>query len=133
MMSKAPRTEFKSQAMVCDYLRSYLPHIIFISDLSGIWMPPGLAYKIAPLKSSRGIPDLIILEPFIHQDKSYNGLAIEMKAEGKNPFKKNGDLKSDEHLREQYDMLLRLRDKGYYADFCVGHRAAIDLIQEFYQ
>lgn len=113
--------------MICNYLRSNYPDVIFFSDLSGVKLPWGLAHKVASLKSQRGIPDLVILEP----RNGYHGLIIELKKTGNNPYKKNGTLKSDPHLQEQAEVLNHLTSLGYHAQFAVGFEHAKNIITEY--
>lgn len=61
----------------------------------------------------------------------YNGLYLELKAEGNSPFKKDGSLKKDEHLEEQEEMLEALRSRGYKAEFAVGFEEAKELIDDY--
>lgn len=57
------------------------------------------------------MPDLVIFEP----RAGYHALFLELKAES--PFRKDGRLKKSDHLKGQADSILKLRGKGYYADF----------------
>lgn len=61
----------------------------------------------------------------------YNGLYLEIKADGNSPFKKDGTLKKDEHLEEQEEMLEALRLRGYKAEFAVGFEQAKKIIDEY--
>ena len=61
----------------------------------------------------------------------YNGLYLELKAEGNSPFKKDGTLKKDQHLEEQNEVLNHLREKGYAAYFAVGFEEAQKLIDDY--
>ena len=59
------------------------------------------------------------------------GLMIELKKEGTRIFKKDGKLVSDEHIREQFDMLMDLRQRGYAAEFACGFDEAKKLIDDY--
>ena len=61
----------------------------------------------------------------------YAGLMIELKREGVRIYKKDGTLVSDEHIREQYDMLEQLRRRGYAANFACGFDEAKALIDRY--
>jgi len=126
-MTYIKKDEFSEQKAICLYLGFQYPNVIFSSDLSGIKLPKGLAVKIKSLKSNRGIPDLSIYEP----RKGYCGLFIEMKATGVSIYKQNGELLSNEHLKEQSDMLTNLQEKGYLAIFCVGYEETKMAIDEY--
>jgi len=141
-------TEYDLQVRLVDYLLENYPSIIFRSDLGGIRLPPGLANKVKKLSvgSAKSIPhrhggepqgkkiaypDFFIAEPM----GGWFGLFIELKRQksgyckGKNPLDKQ--LKNSEHVREQAEILLKLRKKGYYADF-VGGWAEIRHLVDWY-
>lgn len=61
----------------------------------------------------------------------YNGLYLEIKAEGNSPFKKDGTLKKEQHLEEQQAMLEALRLRGYKAVFAVGFEEAKKIIDDY--
>ena len=118
-------SEYSEHKAVCDYIKLQYPKVIFTSDLSGVWLPKGLAKKCKPLKSSRGIPDIIIFEA----RGGYHGLLIEMKRTGQGIYLKGtGKLKKNKHLQEQAILHWRLKKEGYYCDFAVGFDAAIEII-----
>ena len=126
-MTYIPKDEFSEQKSICQYLSLQYPDVIFASDLSGIKLSKGLALKIKSLKCSRGIPDLFIYEP----KKGYCGLAIELKATGVTVYKQDGNLRTDTHLQEQEEMLLKLSKKGYLAVFCLGFDNAKLIIDSY--
>jgi len=119
--------EFEEQATVVHYLRVKYPEVIFLSDLSGVWMPKLLAYKIARVKGTRGIPDIIIFE----KRGGCSGLCIELKASSTTIYKKDGSLRKNEHVEEQLHVLERLRKQGYLAELCIGAQQAIELIDTY--
>ena len=118
------RNEEGEQIALCDYIKLQYPKVVFTSDHSGLRVTKGLQQKIKRLKSSNGIPDLLILEA----RGGYNGLLIEMKATGVTVFRKSGMLKNDEHLRIQYKMLMSLSNKGYFTGFCEGFDKAKEVV-----
>ena len=117
------------QLAVVNYLRLKYPKVKFMANyLSGARLPIYLAKKAKILgQAGQGTPDLFI---FFNNTK-YSFLSIELKAEGKTPFKKDGVLKSDEHLTKQYDYLCYLNGIGAYATFCVGIDEAIITIDRY--
>lgn len=117
------------QLIVVTHLRTKYPKVKFLANyLSGARLPVYLAVKAKKLgQASQGTPDLFI---FFNNGK-YASLAIELKAEGKNPFKKNGMLKSDEHLEKQFNYINYLNNIGFYAKFCVGADDAIKTIDSY--
>ena len=119
-------SEALEHEMLCGYMRTNFPHVVFLSDASGIKMTMGQAIKWKGMRSSNGIPDLIILHP----NSIFFGLMIELKKTGEKIYKKDGSLKTD-HLKEQDEVLKKLRAKGYYATFAVGFNEAKKIIIEY--
>lgn len=126
--------------MIADYLRYQYPTVIYRFDLAAdLKLTMGQASKHKRLQRYRGYPDLFIAEPkdskiqkgdiitFWHN----NGLFIELKREGTRIFKQDGTLVSDEHIREQFDMLADLRQRGYAAEFGIGFDATKKLIDDY--
>lgn len=108
------KKEESLQIAVSNYLRLQYPDVIFTSESSGLRLTMGQAVKAKKMRSSSGLPDLIILEP----NKFYCGLCLELKNES--PFTKHGVLKSSEHLKNQNELLTKLTNKSYEAKFAVG-------------
>lgn len=100
---------------VCNYIRMQYPDVLFNSDMSGVKLTMGQAIKAKRLRSCKGFPDLVIYEP----RGEYKGLFLELKREGENIWKKDGELKSD-HLKEQWAVMEKLIEKGYYCVFAIG-------------
>lgn len=117
------------QLAVVNYLRLKYPKVKFLANyLSGARLPIYLAKKAKALgQAGQGTPDLFI---FFNNGK-HSSLAIELKASGKSPFKKDGMLKTDEHLNKQNEYISYLNDAGFYATFCVGIDEAIDTIDKY--
>ena len=116
--------EESEQIALCNYIRSQYPTVVFNSDHSGIRVGQGLANKVKKLHSENGIPDLSVDEP----RGGWFGLKIELKATGNSPFRKNGMLKDNDHLRKQWKMLMRLSNKGYFSGFCTGFDEAKEIV-----
>ncbi len=109
-------SEKRLQVAVCDYLKIQYPRIIFSCDLSsGMKLSIGQAVQAQRMRSSRGLPDIMIFYP----NHGYHGLFIELKTTS--PFLKDGiTLKSDVHLTEQKAILDQLTALNYRAKFGVG-------------
>lgn len=125
------------QTKVADYLRLQYPKAIFHSDYgSGV----KLTVRQATIQKRqnggrRGWPDMFIAEPAPRCiDGSWNyewhGLFIELKKEDTRIKKKDGTWASD-HIAEQAEMLSRLRERGYAAEFAVGFDEAKKIIDEY--
>lgn len=122
------RREESIQIAVCNYIRLAYPKAIFTAESSGLKLPIGLAVKAKKQRNpSRGLPDLIILEP----RGGYHGLCLELKQEDANVFLKNGKLSSNTHIQEQADCLFELTKRGYYAAFALGVDDAIKTIDNY--
>ncbi len=115
---------------VSDYLSIKYPDTIFQFSI-------GADVKLSKFQASKmhrvngrwrkGFVDLVIYE----RKHGYGGLMIELKADGRSPFKKNGELKSDEHLKNQQGMHRQLSSRGYKALFCTGFDEARKTIDEY--
>ena len=117
------KKEESTQMQVCQFLKMQYPDLIFTCDLaSGMKLTIGQAVKAKKMRSSRGLPDLMIFKP----NKHYKGLFLEFKSV--TPFKKDGTLKKDEHLKEQSEIHRRLEEEGYLAEFTVEFYHTIELI-----
>ena len=119
------QTESKELISICQYLKLQYPNIIFFCDLIGMKLPIQVAKRLAIMRSGHN-PDLFIAEP----NKLYKGLFVEMKASGVKLFNKFGNIKN-EHIQKQLDVLYRLREKGYMAEFGLGFRATKDIIDNY--
>lgn len=119
--------ESQIQEMLAQYIALKYPDAIFHSDFgTGTFLSKGQAIKQKRQNAGRrGFPDLQICEPI----DGWHCFFLEIKKEGIRIIKRNGQLVSDEHIREQASMIERLRQRGYYADFGIGFddcRAKID-------
>ena len=120
------------QAAVVTYLKLEYK-ALYCASLGGQYQK----YNSQQLKSKRtgymkGFPDLFIYEP----RGVYNGLAIELKAKGSSPYKKDGLFKKvyseggDRH--NQVIWRDNLRARGYKAKFCTGFDEAKEVIDKYF-
>lgn len=132
-------TELDLQAQVADYIRLRYPNVLFHSDFgSGIKLTPGQARKQKRLQGGRRAwPDMFIAEvrAVMHPEVKVKwlrfGLFIELKKEGTRIFTKKGPLVADGHIREQFDMLEELKQRGYEAHFACGFDEAKKIIDDY--
>lgn len=125
MSSKA---EEQIQLAIVNYIRYQYPDVLFRSDAAGFKLSVGQAKKMKALNGGiRAWPDLFIAEP----KGKYSGLFLEIKKDGVRIFKQDGTLVSDEHIREQFDMLADLRQRGYAAEFGIGFEGTKKLIDDY--
>lgn len=117
MPKKSSKSEAKLQTVVSHYLRTSHPHTEFMCDIAaGMKLSIGMATLAKRWRSSRGFPDVIILE----RKGEWSALMLELKTEKAPTWKKDGELVKDEHLENQQAMHVKLRNKGYYACFGKG-------------
>ena len=115
------------QINVCSWLKLQYPDVIFTSESSGLRLTMGQARSLAKQRSGKGLPDLMIFEP----RGDYSGLFIELKREGEKVFRRDGQIRSDVHLQEQYNIINRLNNKGYLAGFAIGFDEARNMITKY--
>ena len=119
--------EFDIQCQVCRFLNIQYPKVLYISDTVAnckLTIPQATRNKKIQ-KSGFKCPDLLILEP----NKYFKGLFIELKIE--NPYKKDGQLKKNEHIEAQDKSMNDLNKKGYYACFSWSLEQTINIINEY--
>ena len=125
---------------VCEYLRKNYPDVLFRTDFSsGMKMTPWQAAKHKKFQKSRAWPDLFIAESGVVKFKEgylivnlrKNGMFLELKADGVKLYKKDGTLRKNKHIEEQAEMLEKLRNENYYAEFAIGYDDAIEQIHEY--
>ena len=110
----------------------------YLDSIGVLWFHPanerkssiqaGVRLKKKGVKS--GVPDVMVLEP----KKGFNGLAIELKTERSNGFKKNGQPKATTKGKiseSQEHWLKSLKDKGWITGVCYSVDEAIKQI-DFY-
>jgi len=113
---------------ICRFIKLQYPKVIFLSDMSGLKVSIGTAIQMKALRSSRGLPDLLILKP----NKDFYGLFIEIKTKTSDVYLKDGKtLRNNEHVKEQSEMLDRLSKLGYKAVYGIGYDNCINIIKEY--
>lgn len=130
-------TETQVQEQLAEYLRFQYPDVMFHSDFgSGVKLTPGQAARQKRQNGGRRAwPDMFIAEPMPRcvdgsWNYEYHGLFIELKKPGTRLKKRDGSWAS-KHIEEQYDVLDRLRFRGYEAEFAVGFDEAKKIIDEY--
>ena len=124
--------EHEMYIQIADYMRYQYPEVIYRFDLAAdLKLSIGQAKKHKRLQGRRGYPDLFVAEARSLGDRYYHGLFIELKKAGTRIYRKDGRLVSDAHIREQFDMLEQLRQRGYMAEFACGFDEAKKIIDEY--
>lgn len=116
--------EYQYQVAIAEYLLWQYPGVLFRSDLGGIKLTMGQAVKVKRLQHGRAWLDMFIAEP----RRGYHGLFGEIKISADEVYTKKGELRQDRHIMEQHQMICRLRELGYKADFWCGFDAAKEII-----
>lgn len=119
--------EYHLSKQVAQWLRYSYPHMIFHFDYAGLNLSIVQAKMMKEIQGARGYPDLFIAEP----RAMYKGLFLELKRKDVKIFKQNKELIADPHVREQHEILLRLVQKGYYANFACGFEEAVKIINNY--
>nr|DAY09188.1 MAG TPA: Nuclease [Caudoviricetes sp.] len=157
-MRRIPRynSEHNLYEQIARYLQLQYPNVIYRFDIAAdLKLTPGQAAKHKRLHPERGYPDLFIAEPKIAKarcgvltdeereelekgmefisvkiQQNYYGLYLEIKKDGEKLTKKDGSWRTP-HIAEQAEMLERLRQAGYKAEFGVGFDECKQIIDEY--
>jgi hypothetical protein len=117
--------EDRLHSELCKWIRLQHRGIMFNSDMSGVNLHRAIRGRIASLRSSRAMPDLMIFQ----KEKGFGALFIELKAEGTRLLLKDGErLTANQHICEQAEVLTKLYDLGYMATFACGFGEAMGVI-----
>lgn len=119
--------EYELQKSFCKYINLKHSEILYMSDTIAN-LKLSMFQKIrnkAIQKEGFHCPDVIIFEP----KGIYHGLFIELKVV--TPHKKDGTLKKNEHLENQYKTILNLRKRGYCANFATGFDEAVEQLESY--
>lgn len=112
--------EYQIYLSISKYLKLQYPKVVFRFDMAGNNLSIAAANKNKAIQGGRGWADLFIAEP--RKDINgfiYHGLFIEVKKTGTKIHKKDMTCTTP-HIAEQKEMLLKLRERGYFADFGIG-------------
>lgn len=130
-------SEARLQIQIARYLANNYPKVQFHSDFgSGAYLTKTqAAIQSKQNAGRRGWPDLFIAKPESSPDSAlpkihFCGLFIELKADGVRLKKKNGEW-ADDHIAEQAEVLEKLRQAGYCAEFAVGFEEAVKIITKY--
>lgn len=144
------------QERIANYLIQNYPNVLFHSDYgSGAKLAKSQSVKQKRLNGGRRAwPDMVIAEPKYHVEMTgqglgaidfagwHHGLYIELKKDGENIYAQrkldapskislDGKVYADKHLKEQADVLYKLRQSGYCAEFAIGYGHAISIITDY--
>ena len=149
-------SEHNLYEQIARYLQLQYPNIIYRFDIAAdLKLTMGQAVKLKRLHPKRGYPDLFIAEPKVAKtqcrvltdeertelekgmefirvkiQQNYHGLYLEIKKDGEKLTKKDGSWRTP-HVAEQAEMLERLRQAGYKAEFGVGFDECKQIIDKY--
>jgi|1_EtaG_2_1085319.scaffolds.fasta_scaffold13694_5 hypothetical protein len=63
----------------------------------------------------------------------FHGLFIELKKDGVKIFKKDGSMRSNEHLERQHKTIQAHRKNGYKAEFAIGFEESKDILDNYFK
>lgn len=108
-------SEASIQQSICRYLDITYPRILYCASAGGMRTSMKQAIKMKMTGYKKGFPDLFIY----HSNKSFNGLAMEVK-------KKSGVISP-----HQKEWLSRLKEGGYYSCVVYNLDDAIQIIDSY--
>lgn len=107
--------EFQLQANLCEFVSRQYPLCFFISDtVASLRLTAPQAQRSKRIqKDNFKTPDFLLLEG----RGRFHSFFLELKI--KTIFKQNGvELLKNTHVEAQAASIIKLREKGFYADFC---------------
>lgn len=139
-MRRIPKynSEHNLYEQIARYLQLQYPNIIYRFDIAAdLKLTPGQAAKHKRLHPERGYPDLFIAESStniwdstVREWGLHFGLYIEIKKDGEKLTKKDGSWRTP-HIAEQAEMLEKLRQAGYKAEFGIGFEGCKLIIDDY--
>lgn len=139
-MRRIPKynSEHNLYEQIARYLQLQYPNVIYRFDIAAdLKLTPGQAAKHKRLHPERGYPDLFIAESStniwdstIREWGLHFGLYIEIKKDGEKLTKKDGSWRTP-HIAEQAEMLEKLRQAGYKAEFGIGFEGCKLIIDDY--
>ena len=145
-MRRIPKynSEHNLYEQIARYLQLQYPGVIYRFDIGAdLKLTMGQAAKHKRLHPERGYPDLFIAKPkevkaktalgggySLVETKTLGGLYLEIKRDGEKLTKKDESWRTP-HIAEQAEMLEKLRQAGYKAEFGVGFEGCKQIIDEY--
>jgi hypothetical protein len=123
--------EFKLQCQVCEYIKLQYPKVRFFSDTIAfvkLTLPQQMRNKKIQCDGFK-MPDIVIFATRVVDGERFSGLLIELKSE--TPYKKDGFLKSNEHIKAQSNELDNLASDGYFSTFAWSFDVAKIIIDKY--
>ena len=125
MPKKKLDSEWYVHKSVCSYLKEKYPEVRFYSTLDGFNLGNQRSLISSLQWFTPGVPDLFIY----FNNGTHHMLVVELKKDGVSIYLKDGKtIRNDEHLQRQNEWLKYFRQQGARAEFAVGYKEAIALI-----
>lgn len=127
------RPEDVLRAKVIDHLKTKYPGVKYIVNASGEFVVKQKSDfgKINKMKK-QGVINSYMPDIFICKSRAkYNGLFVELKADGVKIVKQNGEIVSDQDINNQAKVLDELTKEGYFCTFAIGYKEAINYIDSY--
>jgi hypothetical protein len=118
MPKKELNSEWYVHKSVAKYLKEKYPDIRFYSTLDGFNLGKQRSLVSSLQWFTPGVPDLFIF----HNNGTHSMLVVELKKDGIKVGK-------DEHTKRQQGWLTYLQSQGARAEFAIGYKQAIALIE----
>ena len=122
--------EYNLAKAIAHYMKIQFPEVLYRFDMAGLNLSKTQAGMNKSIQFGKGYPDFQIITPRTVDGVHYNGMFLELKKEGEKLFKKNGDFVS-EHVENQHNFILKLREAGYFASFSIGFDMSKDFIDKY--
>jgi hypothetical protein len=119
--------EYEIQAEFVDWMDRLYPDVPVFSDTAAHIKKTKMQQIRANRLSSKGRkwPDMFIAQP----SGDYAGMYIEWKAE--TPYRKDGSLKKNEHIEEQFKTMQELSAKGYFCVFAWEVKQGLEIVTRY--
>jgi len=117
--------EQREHVSIVNYLKYKYPNLIWWHTMNEGKRTPYERFLFGVMGAKKSVPDFVILEP----KNGYNGMLLELKAEGEKITKKDGKPLKDK--TEQIQFLEACKAKGYYTVMVAGFDNAIKEINNY--
>jgi hypothetical protein len=103
--------------------------VLYHFDPTGLNLSKTQSGQLKAIQGGKGYPDLFIIER--NKDGKYNGLFLEIKAEGTRLLDKTRSNYANDHLTDQAMFLYELSKRGFKAEFGVGFDECMKVIDNY--
>lgn len=121
------KREYEICLAISQYMKLKYRGVIFRFDMAGLNLSKAQSGMNKMIQYGMGYPDFFLANP----TSRYHGLFMEIKKENTNLYKKDDITFCTDHLKEQNDMLISLRLRGYQAQFAIGSLACFQIIDNY--